>query len=151
MALGRAIRKVQNLWAKDNKSTYSHAGIIINPDGTTYESLWHVKSQNLFEAYKGAKVLIARHDSMDMARFLKGYKLVRDEHDGDFYPFYRLIFHLVPPLAKLSIGRVVCSELVAKFLYSLKLFPYYNGCNPDNLHDHIKWARGWSIVFEGKI
>ena len=151
MALGKAINAVQRFWAKDSHSIYSHAGIIIDEAGTTYESLWRVKSQNLFEAYKDDQVLIARHENMLPGAFHYAFEHIRQEHDNDFYPFYRLTFHLFPPIAKLCTNSVVCSELVAKFLHYLDMFPYYNGANPDNLHDHIKWAKGWQIIYEGKV
>ena len=151
MALSKAIRFFTKLRSKDNKCVFSHAGIIIKPNGTTYESLWHVKSQNLFEAYAGENVLIARHECMTNAAFNKAFYYLDKKHRNDFYPFYRLIFHMSPTLAKINTGSVVCSELVAKFLYYLELMAYYNGCTPDDLHDFVCWAYGWTILYNGKL
>jgi hypothetical protein len=151
MALQKAINGIQKFWSKDHKSKYGHAGIIIHPCGYTFEALWRVASQDLWEAYGSSKLLIARHDCMTRKTFWKGFNYIREQHAGDWYPFYRLIFHAFPPLAKLSMGKVVCSELAAKFLWHLEMFPYYNGCNPDDLNDHICWGvkEGmWSIIFE---
>ena len=151
MALGRAINAFQRFWSKDGASIYSHAGIISDTNGDTLESLWRVERQNLFKAYKGKRVLIARHAEMDLRSFYRAYQIIVEEHLDDFYPFYRLVFHMIPPLAKMSVGNVVCSELVAKFLNILGLFPYVSGCNPDNLHDTFIWGRNWEIVYEGVI
>ena len=64
MALGCAINVLQAAWSTDNESAYTHAGIIMDPQGTTLESLWTVKSQNIWEAYRGEKVLIVRNINM---------------------------------------------------------------------------------------
>jgi len=151
MWLGKAINAMQRVWSKDSRSMYSHAGILINDTGRTYESLWTVKSQPLFKAYAGKEILIARHQDMIPGLFMKSFAHIKKCHDGSFYPFYRLIFHLIPPLAKLSLGNVVCSELVALFLQQAGIMDYHNGATPDNIHDMVKKHRGWEIVFEGKI
>jgi len=151
MALGRAINAVQRFWSKDHHSVYSHAGIIIDEAGSTYESLWRVRSQNLYEAYKGNNILIARHEHMLPGAFNYAFKYIKQDHDRDFYPFYRLTFHLFPPLAKICTRSVVCSELVAKFLHYLDMFPFYNGCTPDDLHDHIVWGKGWKKIYKGQV
>ena len=151
MWLGRAINSAQRFWSKDSHSIYSHAGIMITGTGRTYEALWTVKSQNLFTAYKGKQALIARHIDMSPARFLYSLKYIRNCHDKDWYPFYRLFFHLLPPLAKMATGSVVCSELVALFLEKSGIMNWHNGCNPDDLHDRIKNHRGWVTIFEGRL
>ena len=151
MSLGRAINAVQTFWAMDRKSTYGHAGIITSVPGTTFEALWTVKRQNIWKDYRNQKLLIARHKDMTHEDFMDGFEWIREQHEGDWYPVYRLVFHLFPPLAKLATGHVVCSELVAKFLWSIKKFPYFNGVTPDKLHDHIRWGTKegrWEIVYE---
>ena len=149
-ALNGIINFFQKLWSKDGKSKYAHAGIIVDPDGTTFESLWKVQQRNLNKACKGKKVLVARHENMKDL-FLPAYQKIYDQYNKDHYPIYRLLFHMVPPLAKLSTNKVVCSELVAKFLMHCDLMDYYNGCNPDDLHDYLRVAKGWNIIFEGKL
>ena len=151
MALQKGINFVQKIWSKDNKSKYGHAGIIVNSEGSTFEALWHVESKNVWEEYGSQRLMIARHNCMNAKTFMKGFRPVYAAHVGDFYPIYRLVFHALPPLAKLSVGNVVCSELAAKFLWNVEMFPYFNGCNPDNLYDHICWGvkeGQWSIIFE---
>lgn len=151
MWLGRAINAVQKIWADDAESTYSHSGIIINKFGTTIESLWRVKSQALFEAYKGQKVLIGRCELMTPVAFAGGREKIKT-HDNDIYPFYRLFFHLIPPLARhINLGRVVCSELTAKFLVGAGIFNNYKGVNPDTIADTIRNYKTWKIIYEGVI
>ncbi len=150
MALGKAINVVQRVWSKDSKSLYSHGGIIVDLAGTTFEALWTVKNQRLWADYRGEDILVARHEAMNPKTFARAYKWIQGLHGGDWYPFYRLVFHLIPPLAKLSVGRVVCTELIAKFLYRCELMRYYNGVNPDNIHDMVCDWNCWDIVFQGK-
>src|SRR3989337_1606547 len=119
MLLGRAINAVQQFYSNDNKSEYSHTGIIVNNQGYTFEANWRVDSQVFLKAYKGGKVLIARYSNMDITRFNKGYEYVYKKHYKHIYPFWRLFFFLVPPVAKYVhfLEKPVCSELVAEFLY----------------------------------
>ncbi|MDY7000956.1 MAG: hypothetical protein SVS15_04140 [Thermodesulfobacteriota bacterium] len=151
MALSRGINAVQRVWSKDHKSKYSHAGILIDEFGTTFESLWTVKSQNLFKAYAGCQVLIAHNDLITERVFRKAYEFVHAAHHKDFYPFYRLIFHIIPPLAKLSAGNVVCSELAAKYLWQAEVLNFYNGCNPNDLHHMVCFHGHWIVDFEGML
>ena len=147
--LGRAINFVQKLWQKDNKCTYSHAGFMIGPEAT-FEALWTVKSQNIYEAYKGKFVLIARHEKMDDEVFdLAFEKIVH--YSGDWYPVHRLLLHMIPPLAKLSFGFVTCSELTAKFLYRAFILDFWKGMNPADLEDILKNYKGWTIIYEGTL
>lgn len=154
MWLGHAINTVQWFWSKDGQSHYSHAGIIINSAGSTYEALWRVKKSHIL-TYAGKQdpvpVLIARHETMSPENFIQAFNKIRQQHDNDFYPFYRLVFHIFPPLAKLSIGRVVCSELVAKFLTYADIMDWFNGCNPDDLHDIIRIDQKFHIIYEGRL
>lgn len=152
MWLGAIINGSQKLWSKDNKSTYSHAGIIYGVAGTTREALWTVQSQNLFEAYAGDKVLIGRHEDMDGEAFEKGARFTQ-KHYKQWYPFWRLLFHIIPPVSKyLGFGRLVCSELVAKFIHGSGVqYMYWRGKNPDDIADMIHKWKGWQTVFEGII
>ena len=153
MALGRAINAVQAFWARDNSSEYSHAGIILNKQGTTYEALWTVRSQYLREAYGGSKVLIGRHRRMDLKKFARGIKYIA-HHTGQFYPFWRLPLHLIPPCARMLsfTDRLVCSELTKKFLVGAVICELpYAGETPDGIADMIKKFDAWDVVFEGEM
>lgn len=149
-ALQKSVNWIQRFWSKDDKSRYGHAGIIISETGDTFESQWKVMSKNIWRDYSNSKFLIARHSWMTPEKFNNAFDQIYREHNGQYYPVYRILFYLYPPLTKLSAGRLVCSELVAKFLYLCDMMPFFNGCNPDYLHDHIMWGikeGPWRIVF----
>ena len=165
-ALGRGINAVQTWWSKDGKSTYSHAGIIIDEYGTTFEATWTLKRQDLFKAYAGEKVCIARWYGMTDQTARDALEELMGEHEGKMYPAWRVLLHIVPAIAKYASwgGKfIVCSELVAKFLYIIyqqgngwmdnygykwPRHSHYCGANPDMLSD--EWHRWgcWAIVFE---
>ncbi len=164
-ALGRGINAVQTWWSKDGKSTYSHAGIIIDDKGTTFEALWTLKRQNLFDAYAGEKICIARWEYMTEKIAKAALSKLMAQHEGQMYPAWRLFLHIIPPVAKYTSwgGKfAVCSELVAKFLYFAHLetgmtdsygykwprHKHYCGANPDMLSDEVHRWRGYGIVFE---
>ena len=153
MALGKAINWIQRIKSNDNESIYSHAGIITTESGMTLEALWTIKSQNLFEAYRGAKVMIGRHADMTKDHYLMGIKAVRP-FTGRIYPFHRLFFHLIPGASKyINSGRfLVCSELVDKFLFESGVERrWYRGRNPDHIADMVRDWKKWETVFEGDI
>ena len=150
MWLGRAINWVQTFTSKDGKSKYSHAGVIIDYTGTTFEALWTNRRQDLFQAYAGKPILIARHTKMNYHNFSKGWTGIQ-KHEGKMYAGHRLFFFLLcPPLAKyISLGLGVCSELTMKFLCKAGLASAWRGWNPDDVHDMVKNYRDYQIVFEG--
>lgn len=152
MLLGKAINGIQWLWSSDNESRYSHAGIIIDSNGTTFEALWTVKSQNIFEAYKGKKVIIAQPHATESKIRIELTKLI-SAHKGDWYPFWRLGLHIIPPLAKIGLlDKLVCSELTAKYLYMIGVrHSKYKGTNPDTLVDEWRNWKAYDIVFEGGL
>ena len=136
--LGNLINKVSSFYSVDNKSEYSHSGIITNTDGTILEASWTVQHNNLLETYEGKKVLVARHNEMTINKFNSGMKKI-EEHIGQIYPFPRLLLHLIGLAKHVHWNRVVCSELCAKFLFGADLFSYkYFGVTPDLLNDIFK-------------
>jgi len=154
MLLGRAINVVQQFYSSDNKSEYSHTGFIVNAQGSTFEANWRVGSQDFYKAYKGEKVLIARHNDMDEDRFFRGFSSVYNKHYKHIYPFWRLFFFLVPPIAKYVhfLEKPVCSELVAEFLYRAGLrHKNYMGTNVDTLVDEWRIHDDVEIIFEGVL
>jgi len=156
MALGIAINAVQKVWSRDNRSEYSHAGIITSDLGDTLEALWTVKNQNLFEAYAGENVLVARYTGHPWTLEFKAetaiYKL-RKKHEGQVYPIWRLPFQLIPPLAKYLTWRgkfCVCSELVAEYLHMIGArHDQFMGTNPDTLADEWHRWKDFEIIHEG--
>ena len=152
MMLGRIINANQKFWSTDNKSKYSHAGIIIDRYGTTLEALWTFKYQNLYEGYKDTEILIARHKEMTSNVFNKGYDAIK-HHIGQWYPFYRIILMIIPPIGKyIHWNRIVCSEANYKFINKCGLSnDEWFGKTPDNLHDLVINSKDYDIIFEGKI
>lgn len=149
--LGFMIKSVEKIRAHDFHADMSHSGIILDKKGTTFECLWTVKSQNLFKAYKGCKILIARHNDMTPDRMMKGFEAIQ-KHNGQRYPIWRLITHLFRFSKFIHWERVVCSELVAKFLYHCGLRHRYSwGTNPDTLADEFREHKGWTVVFDGVL
>ena len=151
MALGKAINAAQWLWSKDGQSTYSHSGIVLDESGRTFEALWTIKTAHLDE-YTGSKIIIARCNAVSEQKREAVLKALIAEHSGQWYPFWRLFLHIIPPLAKLSVTkRPVCSELVAKYLFRLgQRHGQWAGTNPDTLVDEWTRWRGFEILFEGE-
>lgn len=160
MALGIAINAFQKAKAADNESEYSHTGIITDPYGATIEALWTVKQQNVWEAYRGERVLIVRNVNMTLPIYAAGFNKIR-KHLGQWYPVHRFVLHLLGVAKWVHWGRVVCSELTAKFEEGCAEYlgpdkasgfmRNHYGVNPDNLVDRWKISRYYQTVFEGVI
>jgi hypothetical protein len=160
MALGALINICQAARAVDNESQYSHTGIIADYTGATMEALWTVRSQNLWEAYKGAKLLVVRNINMTPDVFAAGFGKIRG-HLGQWYPVHRLLFHLLGLAKWIHWHRIVCSELAAKFEAGCAehigldrasgFLRNYYGVNPDNLTDRWRESRYYTTVFEGVV
>jgi len=152
MALGKAINFMQRLWSHDFDSKYSHTGIIQAEDGTTFEALWTIREGNLFADYLGKQAIIARCEASPEKK-VKELENLKAYHLGQWYPFWRLFMHVLPPLAKISIfKRPVCSELTARYLHFLGVrHGQWAGTNPDTLVDEWRNWRSFEIIYEGKI
>jgi hypothetical protein len=167
-ALGRAINTCQAVMSRDGKSYYSHAGILIDNKGTTFEALgWRIRSQNLFEAYNNQEVVIARWEGMTQEIFDSVFDILKKD-EGKIYPAWRLPLNIVPFVGKYtSIGKrfLVCSEEVGKFLYLVfrdhgyeskggycwPRHKWYTGTSPDTLSDEWHRWKEYEIIFEGKL
>lgn len=155
--IGRAILAVEKFWSTDDSAQYGHGGLIISPQGDTFEALWRTK-QNHLDFYLGRKVMIVRPElTMSQTEIPSGAKVTALEelmlmHAGDVYPVHRLILHLLPPLAKIfSSGRfVVCTELVAKYLSRIGCrHNNWEGATPDMLADECRNYRNYRVIYEG--
>jgi hypothetical protein len=147
--LDPVINWVQHFWAKDDESVYGHAGLILDEAGNTFDALWSVGSTCFYERYKGCRVLVARYTELTPEKLQTGLSRVLN-HDGEWFPIYRL------PLAALHIAKfihwnnVVCSELVAKFLNAIGTrHHHWFGTNVDDLHEELVNYKQYKIVFEG--
>ena len=160
MALGMAINFVQAAGAVDNQSDFSHTGFITSVDASTLEALWTVKSQNIWDAYKGARVLIVRNINMTPDVYAAGFAKIK-KHIGQWYPAHRLILHLLHLAKWVHWDRIVCSELTAKFEtgcaehlgpdVAAGFMRNYYGVNPDNLVDRWTISKYYNTVFEGVV
>jgi hypothetical protein len=149
MALGRAINAVQRFWSPDNESWYSHAGIILSHDQRTLEALWTIKVGHL-NKYIGDDILVGRPVGMPSELKVSALSPVV-RHLGRWYPFHRLLFHLLPPLAKYSPrGTPTCSELVGEYLSGLGIVDRWWGFNPDHIADMIRKWDAFDVVYEEK-
>ena len=160
MALGMGINFVQKAKSVDNDSVFTHTGIITDSKGTTLEALWTVKGQNLWEAYEGERTLVVRNINMTPPVFEAGYEKIK-KHIGQWYPAHRLLLHLLHVAKWVHWGRVVCSELTAKFETGCAehfgpdktsgFLRNYYGVNPDNLVDRWLISRYYTVIFDGII
>lgn len=168
MWLGRAICAVEKWKSKDNHAEYSHAGVILDEQGTTFEAVWTNRRGNLFRDYAGQKILIGRHERMDQKAFQMGWNGVK-KYEGQWYAGWRLLLHALP-FGKLGSGDfAVCSELAMKFLSKSGVMVdlsnkeevarfirtgesiYWKGWNPDDVADMIKNFRLWTPISEGDL
>jgi len=152
--LGRVICFAESLRSADGEATYGHSGIIIDSNGTTLEAVWHISRQNLFDAYKGNQVMIARWSGMTLTAFLKGWDSVKGEIGRD-YPYYRLLMHLLGLAKWIHFQTPVCSELTEKFLINAGAATLggknWWGLTPDNLADEWRISRHFEIIYEGTL
>lgn len=152
--LGRLIGWIQKIQSHDNHAEYGHTGIIVKADGTTVEALWSISSQNLFEAYKGQKVVIARWTGMTPESYQKGFDAIKG-HIGSTYPYYRLLLHALGISKIIHFKTPVCSELTQKFLINAGATTIsgktFWGLTPDDLVDEWRVSRYFQLIYEGTI
>ena len=147
--IGRAINACERFWEVDGRAEYSHAGILLDADGTTFEALWRVQRQQLSVCYAHKRLLVGRHCGMTPKRFERAWAKAQ-RREGRRYPLWRLGLHLVPPLAKYigCGGWMVCSELAAWFLCEAGLMDHCMGVTPGYLADAIKRWDDFDVVYE---
>jgi hypothetical protein len=142
------IRVAGKFWSTDGECTYNHAGIILNEEGNTFESLNRIDHYKL-DGYKGKQIMIVRHKGMNNERYTDGWNFIK-RLDGVIYPYWRLALHLVH-LARLfnRSGIPVCSELVGMFENGADLREVFWGLTPDNLADEWRISKYYDIIYEG--
>ena len=157
MFLGKGINFVSSMYSVDRKSEYSHSGFFVSPT-TILEASYKVSNTEFLIKYEGDNVLVGRHLEMNDDTCLKGMEKIK-EHIGQLYPFHRLFLHFFNLAQFVHWNHVVCSELVAKFLFGAGLRDYkYYGVTPDHLSDEINCSLNkdrtgpqYEIVFKGKL
>jgi hypothetical protein len=151
--LGTIIRIGEILQSESLKAEYTHSIIIETPEGGTIEAVWKIERQNLFTAYKGEQVCIARWKDMTPAAYQKGYDAIKNQI-GDIYPYSRLFLDLfgLGKFLKLSKDDD-CVELAAQFLIGcgadLLCGTNYKGLTPQQLVDEFRISKFFDIIFEG--
>ncbi|MBN2397106.1 MAG: hypothetical protein JXI32_01895 [Deltaproteobacteria bacterium] len=177
MCLGRAIVFVEKVHSSDNQAEYSHVGAITHgkmvdeqeilqwaekafregislEEAVSYEALWTNKRRGFYEAYKGKKVLIGRHENMTPEAYVKGWGAVKNL-EGKIYAGHRLaLFLALPFLAKyINLGLGVCSEIGGKLIAGSEIIEgfYWKGKNPDHIADMIHRWKGWHVVSEAVL
>lgn len=153
--LGRAILIAQSYKSADEAAEYGHTGIITSSYGNTVEAVWSIKEQNLFDAYKGMKVLVARWQGMDDVAYKCGYNAIK-KNIGRVYPWYRLVWHLLGLARWFHVFKTpVCSELTAMFLIGAGAVTLEGtepwGATPDSLVDEWRISKYFDILWEGKL
>ena len=154
-SLGKIITLFEAARDESGKAEYSHAGIILDDKGTTFEAVWHIEKQNLLTDYKGSKVIIARWTGMNQLTFDKGWNSVRSE-EGMTYPYYRLFLHMLGLARWIHLGSdTVCSELAEKFLINAGAIMIAGknwwGLTPQELVDEWRISKYFEVIFEGVI
>lgn len=156
--LGFLIRLAEKFWAKDGKARFGHAGIILDSRGTTFEALPDGLKYSTLDEYCGSEVMITRpvqsltHNPILRLNKAIALRKVVACHLGQKYPYWRILLHIIPPLARrISKGeRLVCSELTAKYLREIGAWgEVVAGINPDDLADAFEVRDSFDVIFDG--
>jgi hypothetical protein len=148
--LGRVICWSQSAWEVDGRAEFSHSGFISMRPDTTVEELPAGLRYGTLDRYYGLRVLVGRHQGMDLRAFILGRK-AWVPHLGRPYPWWRLALHLVPFLPRLVFSGAwyVCSERTAAFLVAAVGFPAVKGVTPGYLADAIERWDDFEVVADG--
>lgn len=147
--LGKAIRFWERIWTP-TQVYFNHAGIMIN-NKMTFEALWTYRHENFFNSYVGHEVFLARPKCVSSATINRSLRMLRNLKYGRSYPVHKIIIHAFPPATKLFPKSPVCSEFAALYGYYMEALPYYNGMNPDSLHDILCNHYAWEPIFWGTV
>ena len=145
--LDAIINFFQSLWSGDKRSIFSHCGIVAASDGATYEtSMWRTGFYNL-KSRQGRKTLLCvmRHKNMDHVQYLYTPHLSGTLHA--IYPYWRLLLFAVGLAKHIHLRNMVCSEIVACFLYSHGMTDTYWGVSVDDLWDQVQTNQDWETVY----
>lgn len=155
--LFRLIRAGEIFVSMDGVAVYGHAGIITDPDGTTFEQLKRGKHSHI-DKYLGMPIMIVRPvtrlDGKPVQRLDIEASIEQTVYQfkDDIYPAWRFFWHLFKPLAKYaSTGKyAVCSEVVAVYLsYIGAFYGSWKGVNPDDLAERAVTDKYYRVLFKG--
>jgi hypothetical protein len=141
--LDSIINFFQSLWSGDRRSVFSHCGIVIDEDGTTFEtSTWRTGFYNI-NSRRGRKtvVYVVRH------MFMRRLKIAFPNLSGRIYPYWRLPLFALGLAKYIHRRNMVCSEIVADFLYNVGIRRSYWGVSVDDLVDQIQSDPAWGEVY----
>lgn len=153
--------KVVSRWrSSDNDALYVHAGIIVSPNGKTFEARVRYCYGNLFRDYDGCRVLIARHCDMTLSKHADAFERIKPMA-GLRYPFLRFPAQISTYAAKLIPMREdgkymmgpVCSELYCLYgkYAGLRELHYCKGITPDHLADAFAKFDVFEPIYEGVL
>lgn len=147
-AIAGTINAAQRFLSRDGKAEYNHALIILDKQGSTYESLLRI-DHYLLSQYIGCPIWIVRHKDMTGKRFKTGFHDIL-KYDGKLYPAWRLPLHFLHLAQYIHWSYPVCSELVGLFLNKAGLFNSTGwGWSPDNLADLWAESKYYETIFRG--
>ena len=155
-APGFFIRLMSWLSSKDNKVRHNHSGIILGPDGRTFEAFFTGIKEGHISKYRGEVLLIARPIGPSPDVIFDALNKIQLKHTGQVYPFLRILLFCIPYAAKfVSSGKwYVCSEITASYLRRIGLwFRLIGGTTPDDITDYIWEQKGtrFEIIFDRRI
>jgi hypothetical protein len=142
----------QRLWTGygdyNKDAFYGHVGVIIDSDGTIYESTSVIGEGNLSK-YKGYSVCILRHNEMTNSLFVKGFSAV-ENYRGCTYPFWRYPLYLLGLADNIHLTFPVCSELAGIFLNKAGLLNNIGwGLSPKELLVLCEETKKFQVIYEG--
>lgn len=140
----RWIEKAQDL---DCEATYNHAGIVVNPNGQTFESLERIDHYSIAD-YVGSQILVFRHVEMTNELFEQGWNSIK-KYEGNIYPAWRFVLFLLRVAKWLHFTYPVCSELVWMFECDCGLRKRWAGYTPDDIADEVHISKYYQIKYEG--
>ncbi len=156
--LAHGIRLFTAMGSKDDEAKYSHAGIILDEEGNTFEALTTYKVGNL-NNYVGSPIIIGRHFDMTDEIANASSEKIMVKFAGKMYPFIRLGLFLIPLAAKfLHFAKPVCSELcflhmkhsnLRRNIHGDEIIDFYWSITPDYMADFMKNSNVFNIVYEG--
>ena len=133
---------------------FSHAGIIVDSEGNTFEALNRLDHFHI-NRYEGKNIFIVR-PLVDIVLIDEAIKILEKKWDGTIYPYWRLVSHLIGwPFDKIHpINIPVCSESVAydEYLVGVRAIDNIWGINPDDLADRwITLPERFEIIKRGRL